>query len=315
MRAPGPAGLAALVCAVLLLVPGSLPAAPPTKVPVIVDTDIGDDIDDALALALVLSSRELDLRGVTTVLGDAHTRALIVCRLLHAVGRADVPVASGRPAKDTPDFRGQFQYGLRLACRKRPVKESAVEFMRARLKADPGTLTLLALGPLTNIAELLTRHPDCKPLIKRIVLMGGSVRVGYNGKPPAEAEWNIKSDVQAARVVFRSGIPLLVVPLDATTEVKLEGAQREAVFRLGRPLNDQLRALFQLWNQPTPTLFDPVAAALCFDERWCKIENLHLEVDDKGITRAGKGKPNARVATSIRRADFLKWFSARLTPK
>src|SRR5437763_584477 len=83
---------------------------------------------DALALALVLSSPELDLRGVSTVGGDAHTRALIVCRLLHAVGRADVPVASGAPPRDPPEYHGQFQYGLRPAFRKRPVKEDAVEF-------------------------------------------------------------------------------------------------------------------------------------------------------------------------------------------
>src|SRR5437588_2439923 len=88
------------------------PAAP-TRVPVLIDTDVGDDIDDAFALALALSSPELDVRGITTVAGDAHTRALIVCRLLYAVGRSDVPVAAGRPAQESPDYRGQFQYGLR----------------------------------------------------------------------------------------------------------------------------------------------------------------------------------------------------------
>src|SRR5262249_41901426 len=276
------------------LPPGTLRAdsSAVAKVPILLDTDIGGDIDDALALALVLSSPEIGLHGITTVDGDTYTRALILCRLLHAIGRADIPVASGSPPRDPPDFRGQMQYGLRPAFRKRPVKERAVEFLYSQLKANPGKLTLCAIGPLTNIAELLTKHPDCKPWIKRIVLMGGAIRIGYNGKPPAEPEWNIKCDIKAARTVFGSGVPLVVAPLDATADVKLEGQQREAVFGAGTPLANQLRALFQLWDQPTPTLFDPVAVALCFDERFCKMEELRLEVDDKGMTRAVKGKPN-----------------------
>src|SRR3954452_21506955 len=81
-------------------------AEPPARIPVLLDTDVGDDIDDAFALALVLASPELDLRGVTTVDGDAHTRALLLCRLLHLVGRDDVPVASGKPPQETPAFAG-----------------------------------------------------------------------------------------------------------------------------------------------------------------------------------------------------------------
>jgi inosine-uridine nucleoside N-ribohydrolase len=282
---------------------------------VLIDTDIGDDIDDALALALALASPELDVRGVTTVAGDAHTRALIVCRILHALGRADVPVASGAPPREPPDYRGQLQYGLRPCFRKQPVKENAVEFLHARLKAEPGRLTLVALGPLTNIAELITRHPDCKPRIKRIVLMGGALRVGYKGKPPAEPEWNVKSDIKAARVVLGSGVPLVLVPLDATVGLKLTGPRLDAVLRGGVPLTNQLRALYQLWDKTTPTLFDPAAVAVCFDERHFKMEELRLEVDDKGMTRIVKGRPNARVATAVRGEDFVEWFAGRLTRK
>jgi inosine-uridine nucleoside N-ribohydrolase len=170
----------------------------------------------------------------------------------------------------------------------------------------------VAVGPLTNVAELLTRHRDCKPWIKRIVLMGGSVRVGYNDRPPPEPEWNIKSDPSAARSVFTSGVPLLVAPLDATTSLKLGLALRKRIFAAHTSLTDQLHALHQLWGKPTPTLFDPVAVALCLDERWCKIEELRLEVDDKGYTRVAPGKPNARVAVSVRGDDFLSWFTDRL---
>src|SRR5688572_9567785 len=106
--------LLTLTLAALAPAAGRCPAAEEKlkRVPVLIDTDIGSDIDDALALALVIQSPELDLRGVTTVSGDAYTRALIVCRLLHAVGRGDVPVASGTPPREVPDASGQMQYGL-----------------------------------------------------------------------------------------------------------------------------------------------------------------------------------------------------------
>src|SRR5437588_445295 len=94
-------------------------AAPPRRLPVLLDTDLGGAFDDALALALVLSEPSLDLVGLTTVHGDAHTRALIACRLLHATGRADVPVASAAPPRPVPVFEGQMQYGLRPCFRKR----------------------------------------------------------------------------------------------------------------------------------------------------------------------------------------------------
>jgi inosine-uridine nucleoside N-ribohydrolase len=308
--------LIAVGAAALLLLPAPpAPAQPPTQIPILLDTDIGDDIDDAFALALALASPELDVRGVTTVTTDAHTRALIVCRLLHAAGRTNIPVASGSPARPVPEFGGQMQYGLRPCFRKRPERDGAALFLYRQLKARPGELTLLAVGPLTNVAELLARHPDCKPWIKRLVLMGGAVRVGYNNKPPALAEWNIKSDVKAAQAVFASGVPLVVAPLDATTMLKLDGPQRRRLFAARTPLTDQLHALYQLWDKEMPVLFDPVAVALCFTERFCTMEDLRLKVDDKGITREVKGKPNARVATAIRGGEFLNWYVNRLAPR
>jgi inosine-uridine nucleoside N-ribohydrolase len=309
--------LAAAVATFLMLLAVPPAQAQPkerARVPVILDTDIGDDIDDALALALVLSSPELELCGVTTVAGDAHTRALIVCRFLHAAGRGEVPVAAGSPARAIPDFSGQMQYGLRPAA-KRPERETAVEFLYKQLQARPGELTILAVGPLTNVAELLHRHPDCKPWIKRVVLMGGAVRVGYEDKPPPVAEWNIKSDVKAARTVFASGAPLVVAPLDATASLRLEGKPLRTLLGARTELTDQLHALYDLWDKKVPILFDPVAVMLCFKEDLCKMESLRLEVDDKGVTRVAKGKPNARVATAISQGKFLSWYVDRVVPE
>jgi purine nucleosidase len=294
--------------------PANLP--PAAKVPILLDTDIGSDIDDAFALALALASPEVDLQGVTTVGSDAEDRAWIVCRFLTAVGRRDISVAWGRDPQPKNPIGDQIQYRRhpdvifnRAAI---PMKEPAVEFLYSQLKAQPGKLTLVAIGPLTNIGRLLTEHPDCKPWIKRIVLMGGSIRVGYEGKEQPEAEWNIKSDIVAARTVFTSGIPLVVAPLDATATVKLEEPLRKKLFAARTPLTIQVQALYQLWNEPTPTLFDPVAVALSFTEKFCTMEDLHLEVDDQGFTRVGKGKPNARVATAIKGEEFLKWYVERV---
>lgn len=285
-------------------------------IPIILDTDIGTDVDDAFALALILASPELDLRGVTTVGTDPQTRARIVCRFLAAVERNDIPIAAGAMPQPDEEIEKQGRYakadgerGLRIP---QPVKESAVDFLYQRLKANRGKLTLLAIGPLTNIARLLREHPDCKPWIRRIVMMAGSVRIGYKGKAPPETEWNIRCDIPAAQAVFASGIPLVVAPLDATTMLKLEEGPRQRLFRAATPLTKQVQALYRFWGAQTPTLFDPVAVALCFEERFCTMEEMRLEVDAKGQTREVKGKPNARVATAIRGDDFLKWYVDRV---
>ncbi len=285
------------------------------KVPVIFDCDIGTDIDDTFALALALASPEIDLRGVTTVSGDTHARAIMVCRILSAIGRTEIPVAIGTPEQPPQPLRGEQGQFVRTPPAMRavkPIKQPAVEFIFEQLKAHPGEITLVTVGPLSNLAELLAKHPDCRPWIKRVVMMGGSVRVGYNNKAPINSEFNIRADAKAAQAVFTSGLPLTVAPLDATTMLKLDEAMLQRIFGARSMLNYQVKALWQLWNQKAaPIMFDPVAVTLCFEERFCTIEDLHLDVDDKGFTREGAGKPNARVATAIKQDEYLKWFVER----
>ncbi len=287
------------------------------KTPVIIDCDIGTDIDDTFAVALALISPELDVRAITTVSGDTKARAMMVCRMLSAADRRTIPVAAGEAEKPPQPLRGwQEQYvkhpALIYKRMPQPAKDNAVELIYKQLKAEPGKITLVALGPLSNIAKLLTDHPDCKPWIKRLVIMGGAVRVGYNNKPPVEPEWNLVTDIKAAQTVFTSGVPLTVAPLDATTMLKLDDAMLARVFSARSLVTFQVEELWQLWDQKeAPTMFDPVAVTLCFNDRFCKLEDLHLEVDDKGVTRIGKGKPNARVATSINKDEYLKWLVDR----
>jgi inosine-uridine nucleoside N-ribohydrolase len=305
--------LATVLLLIFALGPVDVVRAQQAKIPVLLDTDIGDDIDDAFALALALTSPEIELRGITTVFGDSFSRAKIVCRFRDAVG-ALVPVASAQPQRSLSLAKGQFEYALHREARTTPSDKRAVPFLFDHIaKPKSGKVTIVAIGPLTNVAELLKKYPeDCKLGIERIVLMGGSVRIGYDGKKEPAAEWNIKADAKAAKVVFESGVPLVVAPLDATGHLVLDAARRKRIFDVQQPMHRDLQELYKLWGQRDPVLYDPVAVALCFTEKFCTMEDMHLTVDDNGFTRVGTGKANARVATSIRTDAFLDWFVDRL---
>ncbi|MDZ4781994.1 MAG: nucleoside hydrolase [Planctomycetia bacterium] len=287
------------------------------KIPILLDFDIGEDIDDTFALALVLASPELDLRGVTTVGHDAYKRAQLTLRFLTAVGRKEVPVAAGIPIKQKPLDYWQVQYGNHASVYFRdpkPAKVPAAEFLAKKINDAPGELTLVAIGPLTNIAKLFSDHPETKAKIKRLVIMGGSVRRGYADGSKPQPEYNIVADVKAAQAVFRAGVPMTVAPLDATSMVALDVPRQKTLFDAGSLLTLSLQAMTQLWQEKNvPVLFDPVAIALIHTENFCTMEDLALGVDDQGFTVPVRlGKPNARVATAIKTDAFLDWYVERV---
>jgi hypothetical protein len=129
--------------------------------------------------------------------------------------------------------------------------------------------------------------------------MGGALKVGQNGQRPVEPEWNIKSDVAAAKVVLTAGVPLTYVPLDVTHKYVLSAAQRDRLFAAQTMLTQQLQLLYQLADEEQPQLHDAVAAAVAIDERQAKMEDLRLEIDDQGLMRSGEGKPNVRVVSGL----------------
>jgi purine nucleosidase len=299
-------------------------------VPVVIDTDIGADIDDAFALALAIASPELDIRGITTIgrggRPDRYVqhisedrdedRAWLVCRFLTQVGLKNIPVAAGANPQPKSPLDWQIQYRRHPAAiynrTMKPVKESAVELMNRLANEADGKLTIIALGPLTNVARLIKDHPDAAKKIKRIVMMGGSIEIGYEGKPKAEPEWNIEMDIPSAKAVFKSGLPLTVIPLDVTAMLKLDKKNREAIFAAHTPLTWQVQNLYELWGQETPILFDPVAVMAAFHDKALTFKEMHIEVNDKGMTLAKEAKPNARVATAIKADAFLEQFVERL---
>ncbi len=302
------------ICLLFLLTcPLVLRAAPPRKIPILVDTDIGTDIDDAFALALVARSPELQLLGVTTVSGDTHARARLAARLLWEAGLRRVPVAAGEPGRPLPMEQTRWADGFRSP-QLRP--ESAVSFLDATLRRQPGTTTIVAIGPLTNIAALLQKDPAIAKKISRIVLMGGAIHHGYGDDPTPVAEYNIAADPAAAQKVFASGVHILMVPLDVTAMLQLHGADRHRVFTNLSPMTDALTILYNLWHQRTPTLFDPMAVAMVIDPGLSQTQPLNVEIDSNGFTHVVDNKaPNATVALHTDPQKFFQFYLSRVAPE
>jgi purine nucleosidase len=292
--------------------------ASPTHAPekIIIDTDIGDDVDDAFALALAVQSPELEVLGVTTTFGDTEARAKITDRFLGEVGRAEIPVLAGKPTA-TKNSMSQKPYGAG-----RFVKAShsdAADFILNQIRKHPGEITLIAIGPLMNVGAAIDKDPGMFRKLKRVVLMGGSVRrgygdLGYTAPVPPMPEWNILNDVPSAQKLFTSGVPLFVMPLDST-QLKMGEVKRAFLFTQGTPVTDQLTVLYHLWGQQTPTLFDPMTIAYVLRPDLCPVQPLHLRVDEKGFTREEPGTPNAQVCLDSNSEDFFKFYLKRVAAK
>jgi len=291
----------------------SLSAAQPRS-PVILDTDIGTDIDDAFALALIINSPELELLGVTTVAGDTQARARLAAKLLWEAGGAwrKVPVYAGEPGKPQPIEQTRWAEGFTSSALH---MSGAVDFMKSEINLRPGGITIITIGELTNVAALLKSDPSIAKKIKMIAMMGGSVTRGYGPDSKPEAEWNIKSNPEAAQTVFTSGVPLLMAPLDVTAMLQLDAAGRRRIFTHLTPLTNALTILYHLWGNETPTLFDPMAVAMLIDPSICETRQLALEVDAQGFTRVVEGKPaNVRVGMQTNPARFFQLYFSRVAP-
>jgi purine nucleosidase len=305
---------------------------------VILDTDIGDDIDDAFALALTLRSHELELSGITTAYGDTELRAKLVERFLsvaHCPGLT--PVIPGVPtphqnvftqaeyAKEEPQKGGCMAPG-NLGVQEEELDRSenerkhddAAGFLLRQIKAHPEVITLIAIGPLSNIEAAIKRDPGTFRKLKRVVMMGGSIYRGYGEGRPPDAEWNISRDPAGLRALLASGVPVFMMPLDST-QIHLETKEREKIFAHGSPLTDQLALLYHQWSAnadghpTTPTLFDPVAVTYAIRPDLCPATPLRIEVDDKGYTRPVEGAPNAQVCLKSDEKGFLDLLLNRLT--
>ena len=296
-------------------------ASAQTPVPVIFDTDIGDDIDDALALALALQSPELDVQLVTTVADDVDSRTRLAWKELGLYHRQDVALATGAPHPLLDARLEDKARQFRLLTPEDVVPEAAhrraAEAIIELILRSPRKVTVIPVGPLTNIALALRLEPKIAGNIERIVLMGGAYKLLI-------PEYNIQRDRAAAEIVFSSGIPITGVGLDVTLKCKLQGADLERLKSANNPASKFLMQLIQLWQSVNPgqfpTLHDPLAVAAVIRPNLIETQSGSVQVETNSSLTNGmtvfrpdsSGGGTTRVATDVNVRSFLGLFLDRL---
>jgi len=302
---------------------------------IILDCDPGHD--DAIALMLALGSPEVRLLGVTTVSGNhtlENTTANAI-RVLDYLGREDIPVAAGadrplvRARRVSEAVHGQTGLdGPDLPPPARdPVPEHAIDWIAATLAAHPDPVTLVATGPLTNIALLLARYPELYPRIERVVLMGGAI--GLGNVTPA-AEFNIWADPEAAGRVFESGLDVTMAGLDVTHKALMHEQHVERLAaggcagRLVADLYDfyvRHHRLRYAWDGAP--VHDAVAMAHVIDPTLLEIKHRGVRIDTGGELSRGRTHvdlwgsagwtPNCHVAVDIHDGRFFELLIERIS--
>jgi inosine-uridine nucleoside N-ribohydrolase len=283
-----------------------------TPAPLIIDTDAGSD--DLLAISYLLARADIPIEAITVVSGVAHVHpgAMNVLRLIEAAGRRNIPVYEG--SAETPAGGHAFPADWRKAAdeiplpttKLQPQPQPAVAFLKTRITGGTAGGTakpcrILALGPLTNLAAAL----GPKNAVEKLVIMGGAVRVPGN---IGDAEWNIYADPRAAEKVFQAGLPIELIPLDATNKVPIDAAyisrfRKEANTTLGK-LATQILA-----TSPPPFAWDPLAAIALTNPEVATTVPLALSIGPLGRTQEVPQKAaNAQVALNANAALFQKLF-------
>lgn len=317
---------------------------------VVIDTDAG--VDDALALIFALRSSELKVEAITTVSGNVHVD-LCTENVLRVLDLLDLPnpppVAKGeanplaRPLFTAPEVHGvdglgglhslMDEAGVPRYPRpsRRPIDIPAVELLPLLGRQHQSDITLITIGPLTNVAKAICQHPNDMRDYRDIIVMGGAFRV--YGNTTTVAEFNVYVDPDAAQVVCDSGIPLTFVPLDVTEQVCLQMGHfvkqlRSRNTRLSRFLRDvtegYIRYHMETEGFPGCYLHDPLAVAVAIDPTLCGMREGYVQVETKGeITtgmtvcdmrpnRASTHVPNARICTEVDPERFLGMFLSRV---
>jgi len=256
---------------------------------VLFDTDIGSDIDDAVALAYLLAQPECELLGITTVSGQAVERAQLASALCLAAGK-DIPIYPGREApllaQQQQPRAPQAAALARWPHRSDFPRGEAIPFLQRTIRAHPGEVTLLATGPMTNVAALFAMDEEIPGLLKGLTLMCGvyTRRSGAGGL----LEWNAKLDPHATAIVYASRVAEhRSIGLDVTEQVTMDAAEVRRRFEapLLRPVLDFAEVWFQ--DRPVITFHDPLAATTLFDESICRFERGQVDVELGSASVAG----------------------------
>jgi len=313
----------------------SLAAQAPRKI--IIDTDPGTD--DAMAILLALNSPELDVRALTVVPGNVALPQAMknALKLAALAGRCDLPVAAGadRPLLsklETAEFihgeNGLANIEIETpACEADPRfgPDLIIEFVHRQ----PGEITLVPVGPLTNIALAVLKDPSIVPLVKEVVLMGGSLS---GGNATAAAEANIEGDPEAAQIVFQAGWPVTMVGLDVTDPTVFSAAHLAELGRTRGPQNDFAVALFRFmverlagYGRTGMSMHDPLAVGVAIDPTLVTTACYPISVETRGeFTRGetvadrrgwGEPEPCSHVALEVESDRFIELFISRLREK
>lgn len=288
------------------------------KIPVLFDTDIGSDIDDALALAYLLKQPRCDLLGVTTVTGEPLVRAQLVDAVCQAFGRKEVPVYAGAGSPLLVAQR-QPEVPQKTVLAKWPHREKfgpnlAVDFLRQTIRSRPGEITLLSVGPLTNIGLLFALDPEIPALLNRYVMMGG-VFVNRN-TGWGLTEWNALVDPHATAITFAARPPgTRAVGLDVTTQCHRPA--EECLRRFGQGALKIVAEMAEVWSHGRGEVIfhDPLAAVAVFEPEVCSWQAGLIEVELqsdrlRGLTyfdRDAKEKPH-EVAVGVKPEEFFKHY-------
>ena len=292
-------------------------ASAQARIPIILDTDIGDSIDDALALAFALHSPELDVRAVTTVIDDVESKTRLASKMLGVYNRREIALAMGAPEPlldaSMPASSKEFEVLTRNDTIPDAARRRASDVIIDTLLQSRGKITIVAIGPMTNIAIALKTDPRIKNNIERIVTMSGA----YVG---SELEYNVKRDRVAAEIVFHSGVPISAVGLDVTSECKLREKDLDRMRLADDPAGTFLIRLVDLAEQQThdssPTLYDPLAVAAVFRPDLLEWQSGMVDVPPSGGGRTlfnAAPASKTQVAVKVNVSAFLDLFIDRLT--
>ena len=301
-----------LIC-VLVALP--LPALAAKKI--IFDTDPGSD--DALALMLALNSPELDVRAITVVPGNVTAAMGLenALRMVSLANRCDIPVAAGA---QHPLFQklitAEFWHGKNgLANVELPTSKCKVDsrfgpdVIIQLIHAAPHEITLVPVGPLTNIALAVEKDPSIVPLVKEVVLMGGSIS---GGNVNAAAEANIYNDPEAAQIVFQAGWPVTMVGLEVGDKALFTQKYLDQLGQTHGPVNDFIYAVAKYlvnlsvtFGSPGAPMYDPSAVGVAIDPTLVKVQEMHVDVETRGEFTRGEtvGNRHGMVERNVLRGD------------
>ncbi len=303
---------------------------------IILDTDPG--IDDALAILLALASPEIQLEGMTVVHGNCSVEqgTANALSILELAGASGIPVHAGyerplvNPPLIAPETHGPsgLGYAELPAAQSSPEPNHAVEYLIDRFRQAPGEISLVTIGPLTNLAGAIRLEPELASWIKELKIMGGAILHGGNTTPLAE--YNIFADPHAAHIVFHSGIPITLVPLDVTYQCLLTAADVGRIHPRSHPIAEFISTATQFYMEFHDSyqkiqgciINDPLALSLVFQPDLCSYQKLFVDVDlgpgkASGNTYADffdmeGNPPNMAVALEVRARDFIDLFINRI---